>query len=308
MKITRVDPIVAITCSDIHLSLKPPIARAEEPNWLAAMVRPWLEIGNLIKNHDAIVLCGGDVFDKWNSPPELINWALEYLPTMYAIPGNHDLPNHRPELAHRSAYGTLVRAGKIKDLGGWPVFHRNLAIYGRPEGEEVPLLHTRRKDVQHVLLTHEYLWTAGAGYHGAPEECKLSKVAKKFYDFDVVVVGDNHIGFERKLKSGTHLINNGTLLRRKANEAFYQPRVGLIHASGKVTTHELDISQDIITREVTEEQERADEEDKEVSSFVEELTRLETTDLNFREIIVRTMAARKVSRDVQEAVLEAMGG
>ena len=32
--------VLAILCSDLHLQMKPPVARSAEPDWFAAMRRP----------------------------------------------------------------------------------------------------------------------------------------------------------------------------------------------------------------------------------------------------------------------------
>jgi DNA repair exonuclease SbcCD nuclease subunit len=300
-------PIVAISCADIHLSIRPPIARAEEPNWFAAMTRPWKEIKNLAHKHDAIILCAGDIFDRWNSPPELINWALETLPLMYAVPGNHDLPNHRPDLAYRSAYGTLVRAERIVELDAVPKRLSNLDVYGRPFGEEIPIPIPTTTGILKVLITHEYLWTNGTGHVGAPEEGRLSKVAQNFADFNCVFSGDNHVGFERQLKNGAFVMNCGSLMRRKSNEANHHPRVGLLRSNGRVESYNLNVDDDLLTQTVSLEQEKMDEEEsKEVSTFIEDLSNLEASDLSFREAVIQTMKAKNVSVEVRETILEAM--
>ena len=116
-------PVIALLVGDIHLSAKAPLCRAKEPDWFEAMARPLMELVDLQKQigkeSDGIppILCAGDVFDRWNSPPELINFALEYLPPqMYSIPGQHDLPNHNYNEIDRSAYWTLVAANKITNV------------------------------------------------------------------------------------------------------------------------------------------------------------------------------------------------
>ncbi|GAG04154.1 unnamed protein product, partial [marine sediment metagenome] len=123
--------VLALLCSDLHLSHVPPAARSAESDWYAAMKRPLDEIRELARLHgkaDGLkqvkILCAGDVFDssgadrrRWNSPPELINFAIDALPEgMYCIPGQHDLPNHNYGEIKRSAYWTLAKAGKLHNL------------------------------------------------------------------------------------------------------------------------------------------------------------------------------------------------
>src|SRR3990172_3116798 len=99
---------IAILTADWHLSHKPPIFRSTEPDWYAAMQRPLDEIISLSVIHHCPVLCAGDIFHKWNSPPELINFVMSQADcTKLTIAGQHDLPNHNFREIERSAYWTL---------------------------------------------------------------------------------------------------------------------------------------------------------------------------------------------------------
>lgn len=309
MQIVRpTSPIIAIACSDIHLALKAPLARSEEPNWFAAMERGLRQVRQLAERHKVPILCAGDIFDRWNSPPELINWALERLPTMYAIPGNHDLPNHRPELAHRSAYGTLVRAGRVIELGSTPTNVNGHDVYGRPFGEDIPHpKNSKNPLVLNILVTHQYLWAnSESGHVGAPQECKLSKVAEDFDGYDVVIVGDNHVPFQRHLASNCHVFNCGGFMRRKSNEATHRPRVGLVRSKGIVSTHLIDCDKDIITQ-TTPEAEQQEEYSMEVEGVIKGLEELEVADgLSFREALVQALKDKKVRSEVTDAILEAL--
>lgn len=296
-------PVVALLCADIHLSYQPPVARSGEESWFAAMERPLKALRDLQEKHSCPVLCAGDVFDKWNSPPELINWAIERLPHLHAVPGNHDLPNHRPDLSYRSAYGTLVRAGRVTELGGWPLLHKGLAIYGRPWGEIVP--EPRCPDLFQVLVTHQFLWVPGAGYEGAPRESRVSRKSEEFRGFDLVVSGDNHQPFEKSIRGGTQLVNMGGLMRRRTSDQHLEPRIGLLRASGAVSFIPLDTSGDRL--EVGKKEPPECENSEEVESFVEALGAAGDSELDFRANVEQAMRERGTGDEVRAAVLEAMG-
>lgn len=298
--------VVAVATSDVHLSLVPPLARAEEKDWLKAQLRPWTEIEALAEQHRCPILVAGDLFDRWHPPIELVNWALDNLPNMYCIPGNHDLPGHNPRLQHRSAYGALVRAGKIKHVGLRPTTVNEITLYGsRLDGKYPRRVHDNGLST-HILLTHEYLWTGEHRYTGAPGEQRLDKVAQKFYGWDLVLVGDNHLGFTRKLKGGTTLCNLGTPIRRKSDEARYHPSVALVHLSGEVHRHYLDISKDIITEiDPGQSEEAVQTDDPDLSNFIHELTRLDEKKLDFRSALKR--ATSKTTKQVRDLLLEALG-
>src|SRR4051812_12555947 len=66
----------SLWCSDIHLSHKPPIARSAEPCWYSAMQRQLDELRSVALELDVPIFVAGDIFDRWNPPPELINFAI----------------------------------------------------------------------------------------------------------------------------------------------------------------------------------------------------------------------------------------
>ncbi len=309
------DHIIAVCCSDVHLSLRPPIARAEEPSWGDAQRRVWMEVSSLMESHQAICIIAGDLFDRWNAPAELINLAMDILPEkVYAIPGNHDLPNHREDLIHKSGFGTLWRAGRIVRLTKRPKYVEHtygpLALYGRPFGGDTPRPSESGSGKQfysRVLVTHEYVWRRGYGYFGVGQETHLSARAKDFSRFDTVIVGDNHMGFQGKLESGTRVFNCGTLMRRKSPEGKYKPRVGLLHASGAVTPWLLDTSRDVFHKTEVAEDEAEDVWDESVSRFVEKLGESgKDNTLDFREAIKRAIEKASTRKQVKEIIAEAM--
>ena len=111
---------IAILCSDLHLSLQRPACRADD-DWMGVQAGYLNQLKQLAVDSNYSfgtlpIAFAGDLFDKWNVQPELINFALEHLPDgMICVPGQHDLPNHRLDQVHRSGYGVLVAAGKIVD-------------------------------------------------------------------------------------------------------------------------------------------------------------------------------------------------
>src|SRR5262245_45393768 len=107
---------IAIFASDLHLSEKAPVARSAEPDWFAAQQRHLVELAELQDRVDAPIFYAGDIFDKSNPSPRLINWAIDHLPRGYAIPGQHDLPFHRLEDIKDSGYWTLCRTTVLTNI------------------------------------------------------------------------------------------------------------------------------------------------------------------------------------------------
>ncbi len=317
------DPLpIAVFCGDLHLSHKPPLFRSCEKDWyetqrrylqqLYSVAWSWLDrqsVNSTWHTKKTLpIICAGDVFDKWNSPPELINLALEYLPEMYAVPGQHDLPNHSYENIKKSAFWTLVEAGKIKLLEpGIPTYLDGpfpLVLHGFPYGYEVhpPKQSSVRDLCREIAVIHSYIWTAEAAYPGAPADKTLTVHRKSLEGYDVAVYGDNHIPFESTIRGKCTVYNCGAFMRRKSDE-FHRPSVGLFYPDGSIKRHFLDISQDNYL---------SGEEAKEIStgigmqSFIEELTTLGDAALNFAESMNRLLERDKVPEEVKQLILNAM--
>lgn len=295
--------VIAIFCSDLHLSLKAPISRAGEPNWFDAMARQLGELEELRVVHDCPIICAGDIFDKWNSGPELINFALKTLPNgICAIPGQHDLPLHNYEDIKKSAYWTLVQAGRINNLKpGDDLPFGEFYLTAFPWG--YPIEPSQRGDLIHIAVVHEYIWSSkGTSYPGAPEENKLTKGRKDLAGYDVAVFGDNHKGFDTKM-GDCHVVNCGGFMRRNADQIGYQPRAALLFEDGSIGLHYYDTSKDVIEAkgpiiEVGE--------DMELQEFMSELMSLEESTLDFEEAMGQALEKIKPNKAVKELILEAM--
>jgi len=277
------DKPVAVLCADIHLSMNPPVARRSESNWFTAMGRTLDQIGDLARDLSVPVICAGDIFDRWNSPPELINFALHRLPMMYAIPGQHDLPFHRMDFIEKSAYWTLVMADKIQQLTPAGIDFGPFCFYGFGWNQEIGPP-DYNYDKKHIAVVHSFIWTGDYGYQGAPEEARVKYFRKKLEGYSAAVFGDNHKGFLTEKEP--HILNCGTLFRRKSDEIDYRPSVGVLYASGRIVRHELDISGECMER-VAEEVVQSKVVD--FGEFLDRLGSLSSDPLNFVEVLERAM-------------------
>jgi DNA repair exonuclease SbcCD nuclease subunit len=299
------DQVIAIVCSDIHLSQRAPLARLAEPDWYAAMRRPLQQLEAIMEQHQAPLFIAGDVFDRWDAPPELINFALEHLPDCHALVGQHDLPAHNYKDLHRSAYQSLVLAGKISNMkpGSCSNFEGSDAVwYAFPFGCE---LHTRPVPLggpPHVAFCHKYCW------RGKPREFDtadtiLSSLKQDLLGFDVAFFGDNHRGFSEFSSDRRPLVMNcGTLMRRKFDERDYTPQVGLLTAGGFIRPQFLDCSQDRFSdppdlpRGLT----------VNMDDFLTELRELSDRVMDFRRAVQHACEARGVTKAVAEILLSSL--
>jgi len=298
--------VLAIFCADLHLSHNPPIFRSVEENWYEAMKRPLDELKSLQEKFDCPVICAGDILDRWNSPPELINFAISNLPdNMFAIPGQHDLPFHRYEDIKKSAYWTLVEASKIISIPPGDLINvasSRLTLYGFPYGKKITPISVQSKFLQ-IAVVHEYRCIEGRDYTGAPDESYLRMNDKNLIGYDVITFGDNHKGFKTSVNVDSTIFNCGTFMRRKSDEIDYKPQVGLLLESGKVESYYLDISKD---RHLEVQGKMDTAASLDMKAFIEELEKLGDTDLDFEDAMKRYLKRNKIKDAVCNIIKIAM--
>jgi hypothetical protein len=260
------------------------------------------------------IICAGDVFHKWNSPPELINWAIEHLPRMYAIPGQHDLPYHRYEDIKRSAYWTLVEAGRIENLPPCMGINvgKDLLVYGFPWGANlVKIPDSFKKELPgqkpkiHLAVVHAYCWSFGHSFPGVEEDKHANEWYKRLRSYDVAVFGDNHKGFLEKYPTGGkghfYLWNNGGLYRAKSDEAHYQPHVGILYSDSSVRPYAIDVSKDNWDLDMMKTKGKVD-----VEELIEMLDESSEKTFDFKEAIRRAINRTKVSDSVRKILLQSI--
>ncbi len=238
---------IAVLASDLHLSHTPP--RARQGDWYSAMRTHLRELRECLTDYSPDdrslpLVVAGDVFDTWSAPPELISFAIRELPPCWAVPGQHDLPNHSYADIGKSAYWALVEAGVIKNLepGKQTRISSRLAAVGVPWDFEIPQPTPReRDDTDRVLLAvvHAYIWDRKRNsYDGAPQDRSIGQYVQQLASYDAAVFGDNHKGFLAKQADGAwgelkSILNCGGFMRRKTDDT-WSPKVGLLYSDGDI--------------------------------------------------------------------------
>jgi len=303
------DKVIAIVCSDIHLSLTPPRARREEPDWFKAMKRPLDELAELSSYYDAPILCAGDIFNHWREEPALVNFALKYLPSMYAIPGQHDLPLHNIDLIEKSAFWTLALAEKIVPIIQEEpiVLENDIILHAFPWGRELtPLKQPAVKGKHHIALVHSFFWMEGHSYKVASKKEHASQFKNKVKGYHSVVFGDNHQGFTTEL-NGVPVINCGTLMRRNSDEKEYAPKIGLLCRSGNIMVHRCSLKNEHLK---TVEEDLSGSHSQAVgdmADFLNGLKDAQTKSFDYAEAVEFLMDKYSVSISVRKNLLEALG-
>lgn len=238
----------AILLSDIHLSQKPPIARSDEKDWYEAQLRVLNQVKKIA--NEAMVICGGDIFHDGKTPSkcpaELVNFAIDHLPFMLSVVGNHDLPGHRVGDIEKSAFWTLVKARKISHLGFDINFGVHFKAFGANWGEKLPKVEKWIRS--NLAVLHRYIWVKGTNFPDAPQENHADSYAEELEGYDCSLWGDNHTTFIHTLPNGHTIFNPGSLMRRNADQWDHRPCVGKLYSDGKIEVEYLDISQDKISK------------------------------------------------------------
>jgi DNA repair exonuclease SbcCD nuclease subunit len=292
------DDIVMIVASDIHLSHNAPTARSQEPNWYAAMIRQLKWLYELQQKYNVPIVIAGDLMHTFNQPAELINMAIEHMPRVYAICGQHDQPYHDQTQIQKSAYWTLVCAKKVTHLDtevSLTIKGTNVTIY--PFSYGVPVTRSTKKKTELTIgVVHQYCWNEGSSYPYALPEQHVREQYK--YGYDVMVFGDNHIGFTHQSGSQS-VINCGTFYRRSISERLYQPFVGLITSQGQVIKQFIPVNEDIITDKIVN---KTESDNSSVSEFVSYLSEVTVNGFDIPHIFAEYMSKHSTDACVQQEI------
>lgn len=251
---------VAIATADVHLRHKPPRARISEPDWYEAMKRN-LDFLKRVRlsfeadhNRPVPILYAGDIFDYWNVPPELINFAIENLPHGYSVAGQHDLPYHRFKDIKKSAYWTLVKSDVLISLNGRRIIDNSewhTHVTGFSYGQPLTRCECQIEGVKiKIALIHKYIWSSrDNSYEGAPKKNLVSSLRRKLKGFDIAIFGDNHKAFLQPNIKGRDfsypkILNCGPLIPQTIDLKNTTPKIYVIWSDKSIETIEVPTKHD----------------------------------------------------------------
>lgn len=306
---------IAVLCSDLHLSLKPPVARSVEPDWLAAQWRMIRQVA-LAAGHESddpdeeelpIFYCG-DIFHSHDPEAELVNWAMKHLPYGYAIPGQHDLKHHVYKDIGKTAYATLVHAGKIANMIPRIVtrINQQITAVGMPwaYNDYHDLDIQKSKGRINLLIAHRYVWTSQHSYKNPPKLGRAGVIFAEVYEkFHCAAFGDNHDGFTQGNDTACTIHNCGCLIPRRSQERHYKPAVGMLWHSGAVTRRNLDTSED---KWLDAKLFKGKGAELDLEQFLEDLADLNEATLDFQEAVREVLTRKSVNSEVRRLVLQSL--
>lgn len=300
----------AVIVSDIHFSHKAPVCRRETgASWYMVMQSLCKELADLVSmgHHEPLPLViAGDIFHRYDERPELVNFLLENLPNtkIFAIPGNHDLPNHNLQLVKQSSYHTLEAAGKIVTLSnrGTRISPKwcstEVVAWGFPYGYDLHAIVGDKgvwENSYNIAVVHRYLWIDGTGHPGAKEKDRADNLVN-YTGFDALFFGDNHTKARTTAPNGTPIINCGGLLRRTVLEVDHQPTAYKLWCSTQqrkliIKEHPLKYAdKDQIIQKEMEEQPAG----KEFEELITILKNMKTESLDFKKAIYNVLHSEEI--------------
>ena len=308
----------AILTADIHLTDRRPICRKDD--YLETLRQKLDFIREVQRKHDNCpILDAGDIFDYWKCTPALISWALSNLPDgMVTIPGNHDLPQHNPNLLNKSGLFVLALAKKIFLLSDGATFKTNNAdVYGCSWGREQeiekrfnrtpPSQTSENKSKRRVIILHTMTWSRKLGkpWPGCTDP-HAGRVMKRIPNYDLILTGHNHQSFTNKT-GGKLLVNPGSIMRRTVDQVDHQPKIYLWFAKeNDVIPVDVPIrpSREVISREHIEIEE---EKERRLVAFVRRLHDSDwTVGFSFEENLRKFFQENRVNTRVRDIIWEAV--
>lgn len=306
--------VQAIVVADLHFSASP-VARAEKgQDWFKVTEYYWKMVEDAARIYGRVpIIVAGDIFDKWNPSPEVINAVMSMMshPEIYAIPGQHDLPYHRYADLHKSAYWTLVQAKKIIHMPPTSMLRiGNLRVHPFPFGTDIVSPKTKVSGYINVAICHKYIWSDNKNsFVDAPRENFISNIRDSVEGYTVAVFGDNHQGFTFRLGKytpgkeflGTRVLNCGGFMCRNSDQKEYRPRIGFIWSDGLVSSEYMPLNDKWLDR-----QELKLSENLELDQFMSVLAEESDITFDFPFAIKSYFLKNKIPKIIQAIVLKAL--
>lgn len=306
----------AILCADLHFRPTVPVCRTDD--FIVAM---WAKLDFILTvsvEHEIPILCAGDVGHK----PQWPNWLLaEFIhrvrdhwavPMIFAVPGQHDLPNHDIDQWKHSGIGVLDRSGVVEmmgtDLKMKPRTIKEGTIFPFCFGTKVG--HIKREDYQgpSIAMTHALVTSGEKGdiletiyledqYYRGPT------LLKDFPEYDLILTGDNHKPFVLE-REGRILVNPGSMMRTATDQIDHKPRIYLWYAKERrVEPIYLPIKQGVIDRTHID---LSEEKDERIDAYVARLSEEVEIGLSFEGNLESYFRANRVRKPVQDRVWSAL--
>ena len=302
----------ALLCADLHIRGDRPLCRTDD--YMGAQERKLIFILDLANKLSIPILVGGDVGHRPYWGDKLLNWMLDKLKIggrwkqIYAVAGQHDLPNHRLDKWEEGGLGVLSKQyGKgfkvMNDLV-YPEFVDDVRLWCFPYGTEMFDSKKTYPEKRQIALAHQMVIKSQQNkiWH---DQRAVGAVAllKKFPHYDLIVTGDNHQSFALQYE-GRWLVNPGSMMRSTSAQVAHKPSVFVWYAeTNRLQRHFLPIEQGVIdTSHIVQVKER----DERIETLMKKLNASYNVDFDFEENMKRHFNSNRHKRRVVEKVWESL--
>lgn len=232
-----------VCTADWHIRTTPP--RIRKDDYQQALLRKISQILDIAEENAADVLVAGDLFDRPSCSYSMLNALIGLFSGtqnyVHAIPGQHDLHFHNPDLAN-TPFGTLVAAKSILYKEDW--------LVGVGWGEEIP------DEEAEVLLIHRPITPENPPFFMEDAVSAKEFVERYGKQFPLIVSGDYHVR-HHLITEDTILVNPGPIMRASKDKMDYRPSVYLVDTeSREVETIYLDVEKDVWNEDALKQDEK----------------------------------------------------
>lgn len=225
-----------LVLADIHIMLTNPLAW--QTSYSDALVETfrWIK-RQALKHKVGMILCAGDVFDKsiLRKPSEIvasIMFAIQNLPKMVGIVGNHDLVGNTMDNLSRSMIGPVISSGTYAMLDK-PTVIGDVSIYGFNYGEEFTGPNKDDDSKYKIAVWHQLISKTDGEFPGS---ISAGSVVREYNgQYNLIITGDNHQRFQVDGKITT-LLNPGSLMRINASQLDYKPCIQIVDTEAHTCT------------------------------------------------------------------------
>lgn len=210
-------------CGDLHITDQRPANRLDE-NYLDTMSDKLdfiFETGD--KEDCKIIIFPGDIFNTHRAKDFLKAFLADKIMNQDAevlcVFGQHGLRYHSSDRSN-TPLNVLHVAEVLSILNEAPYEIEGINFYGASFGEEIP--EVKNPKTFNILVTHRMIITEKLWKE--QEEFSRASILLKNTKYDLIISGDNHMGFIQTHKDKT-LINCGSLMRSSIDQEDHKPFV-----------------------------------------------------------------------------------
>jgi len=243
------DNLKIMCVGDLHLNSSTPRSRIDDYSQTTLNKLNSLRI---IAESEAVnlIIFTGDIFHKNNQPMSYVNKVIQHLKKfpseirLLTICGNHDLAYDRLDYLDRSPLGNLIYSGVLErlDATAYTLNSESISIRGFDVSE--PLEPAASKPYVNIAVAHRFY------NYNLAEEYNLTKNDIAEMDYDIYILGHDHIKYNPVKVSGSLILRPGSLLRATSHNYNINRAVSVDILKFKSHGGDTPIKLDIARREV----------------------------------------------------------